>query len=610
MNQRHVNVPPTLGSVIQRQAFAAVCVIAFDLLRGWEVSSPHERENAATAFAWRQLRGMPDFLRGPVVLTLASLAWAMSIVALTRLAKSSADGRSGALRVVRRFGPYREVIRAVESLVLLGWKEDAHVPPRLRRRNVLPVTRSTCEFAVIGAGPGGCVSAAMLAEAGKDTLIFEEGDDLALASCEPFTVGEMQQKYRNGGMTTTFGSPKINYAEGRCVGGGSEVNSGLYHRTPASILERWQAEYGLVATEQELIPHFQANEQELRVSCMPTPPPPAASKLAQGAEALGWSCIEVPRWFEYSADGQGQRRTMTRSFLPRAESAGAQLSVDNMVRRLTREGSQWRIESIREGRALRTLRARSVILSAGAIRTAQLLQRSGLAQRAGRTLSMHPTVKVVALFPDEVNHPGAGVPAHQVKEFATAFSFGCSISSPALLALAMQDHPDHRRLADSEWRRMAVYYAMICPEGRGRIRGVPGFDAPLVTFSLPQRDLQTLSVAVGHLCRLLLAAGAQMLFPTIRGCSPLSCEADLARLPYPLPRAHTSLMTIHLFSSCPMGERRELCVTDSYGAVIGAPSLHVADASLLPSAPGVNPQGTVMAFARRNVVRLLEGRQD
>jgi choline dehydrogenase-like flavoprotein len=34
--------------------------------------------------------------------------------------------------------------------------------------------------------------------------------------------------------------------------------------------------------------------------------------------------------------------------------------------------------------------------------------------------------------------------------------------------------------------------------------------------------------------------------------------------------------------------------------------LWVNDASLLPQAPGVNPQGTVMAFARRNVLHYLE----
>ena len=64
-------------------------------------------------------------------------------------------------------------------------------------------------------------------------------------------------------------------------------------------------------------------------------------------------------------------------------------------------------------------------------------------------------------------------------------------------------------------------------------------------------------------------------------------------------------MTIHLFSSCPMGEDQARCVTDSFGRVHGHDDLYIADASLLCTAPGVNPQGSVMAFARRNALHFL-----
>jgi choline dehydrogenase-like flavoprotein len=67
----------------------------------------------------------------------------------------------------------------------------------------------------------------------------------------------------------------------------------------------------------------------------------------------------------------------------------------------------------------------------------------------------------------------------------------------------------------------------------------------------------------------------------------------------------TSLMTIHLFSSCPMGEERRLCAADSFGQVHGVPGLYLGDASLLCTPPSVNPQGTIMALARRNALKFL-----
>jgi choline dehydrogenase-like flavoprotein len=56
-----------------------------------------------------------------------------------------------------------------------------------------------------------------------------------------------------------------------------------------------------------------------------------------------------------------------------------------------------------------------------------------------------------------------------------------------------------------------------------------------------------------------------------------------------------------------MGEDRKKCVVDSFGRVHGQKNLHVADASILCTAPGVNPQGSIMAFARRNALAFLEG---
>jgi len=66
------------------------------------------------------------------------------------------------------------------------------------------------------------------------------------------------------------------------------------------------------------------------------------------------------------------------------------------------------------------------------------------------------------------------------------------------------------------------------------------------------------------------------------------------------------LTTVHAFSSCPVGERTDRCAADSFGKVRRYENLYVNDASILPDSPGVNPQGSVMAFARRNALHLIE----
>jgi choline dehydrogenase-like flavoprotein len=198
-----------------------------------------------------------------------------------------------------------------------------------------------------------------------------------------------------------------------------------------------------------------------------------------------------------------------------------------------------------------------------------------------------------------------GVPVHQVKEFAPRLSFGCSISSQAHLALGLLDHPEHLTEVRRAWPNMANYYAMITSEGRGRVSLLPSFRAPLVRYQLTTNDHHNLADGLRKLAETLFAANAVALYPSMRGPA-LFHRDDMAKLPDVLPPGTGNLMTIHLFSSCPMGEATAQCATDSFGRVHDAENLFINDASLLCTAPGVNPQGTIMAVARRNTLHFLE----
>jgi choline dehydrogenase-like flavoprotein len=57
-----------------------------------------------------------------------------------------------------------------------------------------------------------------------------------------------------------------------------------------------------------------------------------------------------------------------------------------------------------------------------------------------------------------------------------------------------------------------------------------------------------------------------------------------------------------------MGET-EFQAVDSFGRLKGYDNVIVADGSVLPGAPGVNPQGTIMALAMRAADAFLAGRR-
>ncbi|MEB3340309.1 GMC family oxidoreductase [Okeania sp.] len=484
-------------------------------------------------------------------------------------------------------------------------------------QNILtePDTALNCEVAIVGSGPGGAVTAATLSKAGLDVLLIEEGPYLPLESCTPFSQEEMVQKYRNRGLTVAFGSPKIQYVEGRCVGGGSEVNSGLYHRIPSDVLAHWQEKFQVQKlTEAELAPHYEACENAVSVSYLPDKPSLASLKLQEGATQLGWDSQEVPRWFKYEPNNdpsvafKGTKQSMTKTYVPEMLRTGGKILANTKIKKLRRLGDRWILQGLYTNSSSPyqiKITAKTVFIAAGAVQTPALLRRSGITRNIGNALQMHPTVKVVAQFSEPVSSEQLDVAVHQVKEFAPKLSFGGSISSLPYLQLAMLDYPEYTHEVDQYWQNMNIYYAALKGTGRGTVRCLPGFDDPLVRYNLPSDDLQVLASGLKNLCRLLIAAKAKAIFPLLPKATRLTTLADIEQLPEQLP-SDTSLMTVHLFSSCPMGENLELCATNSFGKVHRQENLYVADASLLCTALGVNPQGSVMAIARRNALHFLE----
>ena len=469
------------------------------------------------------------------------------------------------------------------------------------------------EIAVIGSGPGGAVTAATLAAAGRDVLLVEEGSDLPQDSCVPFSYAEMCQKYRAGGITAALGKPSVAYAEGSCVGGGSEVNSGLYHRTPPEVIEQWARDYKVdFFSAASMEPHFDACEKVMRPVHYPDELPVASRILRSGADERGMSSHDVPRLVDFSTerDEQGiaitRRRSMSETYIPLFLDSGGDLLADTRVLRLARQRNGWEVHALHKGSRPLLIRADRVFVCAGAVHTPALLQRSGISRNIGKKLSLQPMVKVTAEFPEPVNFAGMGIAGEQVNEFSPEMSFGCAISSRAHLAINLADQPGGTELAIDRQRHLISYYVMSRGSLTGSVRALPRFNDPLVRYNLTPTEFDNLGKGVKGLTRVLLAAGASRVFTGLRNQPVIESLQDTDRLPNTLPADGANVMTVHLMSSCPMGEDQRIAAVNSWGRVHGQIGLYVSDVSTLCTSPGVNPQGTIMALARRNSEHFLK----
>jgi choline dehydrogenase-like flavoprotein len=467
---------------------------------------------------------------------------------------------------------------------------------------------------VIGSGPGGATTAALLAEAGREVVLVEEGAHHHVDSTPDHSIAQMDEKWRHGGLTKALGDPGVSYIEGRCVGGASESNAGLYHPPFPDVLAAWARDHDIEDIDADaLAPFIEAVETDIGVSRRPGGVGPASQVLAAGAAAMGWRSAEMQRFWRYAQrdDGSwtGQRRSMTETMIPRALAAGCRLMSSTRVDRLVCQGTTARLARAwtRDGERDIPVEIRfdEVWVCAGAVQTPLLLRRSGFRRQVGDTLTMNPMIRIVARFPHTVNVPALGVPVVQVEQFKPGLTLGCSYSAIPHLAMWLDGTAAERNRLLEAWPQMAVFYVKVSGEGRGSVRSLPVVDETIVRQPVTDGDLAHLGEGLARLSSALLAAGATEVFNPVPGADSLTDPTHAERFRGALTCSNVTLSAIHLHSTCPMGRRPGVSAADSWGLLNGADNIHINDSSLLPSSPGINPQGLIMAIARRNIAHHL-----
>jgi len=469
----------------------------------------------------------------------------------------------------------------------------------------------SCQVLVIGSGAGGASVAATLAEAGIDVLMLEEGPYIPAAEAPAGISASMLSMWRGGGLLATLGS-QIAFAEGRCVGGGTEINSAIFQRTPDSVVRHWAAANGLGDFSPEsLAPYFARAAAAVNASLTAGPAGPPTEILARAGAAMGWKVAQLERAQNgcvgtnlcSAACPTGGKGSMTATLIPRALMRGARLlpraRLQKLIQRNGRAGGAIAMAVGPDGRCHKvTIAAETIFLCAGTTQTPALLSRSGLKGPIGQSFQLHPTIRLLARFKDPINAQRYRLPLVAITEFMPELRFGGSIFSLPTFGMALAEDWTNRAGLLPDYGRHAIYYAMIKPDGAGRIRTLPGIGEPVTSYRLTERDRRRLWQGTQMLAGALLAAGAEHVTPSVVGHPGWSDAAMAARDGAP-GASRVNLMSIHLFASCPMGEKAGIHPVDSLGRLRGLENVMVADGSVLPGAPGVNPQGTIMALAMR-----------
>jgi len=459
------------------------------------------------------------------------------------------------------------------------------------------------DVCVIGAGAGGAVVAAELAEGGASVVLLEQGpwhDPDGFTARPPQMLARL---YRDAGQTLTLGTPPIVLPLGSGLGGTTLVNSGTCFRTPPHVLERWREEFGLQLDSETLDACFARVERALSVSEVTPELAGANAEVARrGAERLGWShgylrrnargCVGSGVCAFGCPTSAKQHTGIT--YVPRAQRAGARILTGATVRGIELRGG--RVHGVRSDRV--EVKAPRVILAAGTIHTPLLLAANGIGAHSGqlgRNLSMHPATAAFALM-DDVVDMARGVPqSFYVDEWAGEGIMLEGIAGPPSYAAASLPLQGERHAqAMRSYRHLAQLGLMVSDSSRGRVRALAG--RALIRYDLDERDLARFRSGLRRMEELFQSAGAREVYlPLPPGVLPERARAKDLRL-----------MAFHPLGTARADASAERGVVDSDLRLHGVEGLYVADGSVVPSSLGVNPQITIMALATRLAYHLLQ----
>lgn len=467
------------------------------------------------------------------------------------------------------------------------------------------------DVVVIGAGAGGASTACAIAERGLSVIVLEEGRHWQPAQFQPSAPWAFKHLYAGRGTRATRGNAIIPVPGGRGVGGSTLINSAICFRTPEPVLAEWRDRYGCHTLEAAWM--NECFDRIWNVIGVTVNPPEVQRNnndiFRQGAEKLGMD----GHWMARSAPGctgcgtcqqgcsTGGKLSIDRSFLQFAVETGrVGVYADCRVDDVETEGG--RVVAVR-GRTIRPgkydesgtfrVRAKSFVVSGGAIGSPRLLLKHGLAGGpVGDNFHIHPTSGVLAKFAQEIL-PWEGVTqGYYVDCWKDGYILQTFSASPDQYYISLPLEGQALLGLMKDLRYIASAGTVVHDEDS---TGSVGTSSLL--YWLGDGDRRKILAGMRACAEVYFAAGALEVYSSVHGAPPITRREDIATVLHDeIPAHEIGLYAAHPMGTCRMGSDPDASVVDPEGRVWGWENLYVADASVFPTSLGVNPQVTVMAL--------------
>lgn len=489
------------------------------------------------------------------------------------------------------------------------------------------------DIVIIGSGAGGGTVAqelSSLCHDGARIVVLEKGPKLRDDEFTGREVEMAQALYEDGaGFLTADGTMTL--AFGCVYGGSTAVYTGTSLPPPERIVRKWSVP-GL--EHADLLRRVRKFMEQNNVHLLDDREINENNRLfVEGCGRLGYRAEQFPvnvkgcrgsSLCNLGCPNQAKQGT-DRVQLPRAEQNGVEVVTRAEVLGIGEKTVRVRISPKAPGGKGEpspwepgeyTIRAKIIVVCAGAVNSPALLLRSGFSKalpRLGHGFTAHPALIVVAeherAITNFVGHPKS----YYLDEFAERdrFVLETCMYFPFTTAKSLTGFGAQHSAFLRAFPRLQMILVLACDETDAHNRvALGGNGRPVVHYRFTLDTVRGLVRGAATAAKIFFAAGARrvhlpMARPPVVDAPDAARVDELAQERDFLP-GKVSVSAAHLQGGCGMGRTAADSVTDAWGRVHGYPWLFVADASLFPNSLEINPYLTIMALADRVAERIRE----
>jgi len=460
-------------------------------------------------------------------------------------------------------------------------------------------TKFKYENLVIGSGPSGSITAYNLSLHTKNCLLIDGGKSFNIPKSK-HPGDEFFFKWKNGGLNSTLLHSKISFASGFCAGGGSEINSGLYHAPNSSFIENWSKSYSVKNLNIDELNKQILNIKKICGTCFLYPDNGSSRFFLKGIVINNYKYEHVQSL--YDNKNLLKKNSMLNTYLKEYLNRGGEFLTNCTVEYIKKKNNNWIVDCNLRNKKIK-IEAKNIFLNCGSIETNKILINSKITGNFNNFF-FHPMLKVIVEFDEEIQNGSENVHSYQLDHFFPNFIIGEASAGEQFIKIASYKSQFSEHISEN-WKKMSVYHSTFS-FGEGKIYKIPFINKFIYSYKIDEKELPIIKQSINVLCNTLYSGGAKKIYLVNNiGLTKLDINNYKEKIKKIKKVNEIKFSSVHILGGVRSGEN-QICEFDSWGKYKNLDGLYVFDSSLINHKLLKNPQGTVMSISYRNISEFLK----